>query len=355
VRVKFKLWHTVFYGIMVYQIDRGRLRSLEQLGGHMWLQTRMFLLVALLFSILYGVITAIGYAVGGFNPIVFLILAFAFLGIQYLIGPSIVSWTMRVKWVSEKEEPELHRMVAEQAERAHLPKPKVGVSQLSAAPPNAFAFGRTHGDGRVCVTPAIMRLLSKDELKAVIGHEISHIKHRDMVVITLLSAIPLIMYWIALTFMFRGMFGGRREGGYVVLIGLGAFVLYFITNLLVLYGSRIREYYADRGSVRLGNEPHHLATALYKLVYGNARYKGREELKEIEGVKAFFISDPSRAWHEVRELSQVDLDMSGTIDPDELAALRSKTIRLGSQDKMMEIMSTHPNMLKRIQHLSTLM
>jgi len=322
----------------------------------MWLQTRMFLLVALLFGILYGVIVMVGTLMGAGNAIIYIVLAVVFLGIQYLIGPSIVSWTMRVKWVSEKEAPELHRMVAEQAERAGIPKPKVGISQLSAAPPNAFAFGRTHGDGRVCVTPAILRLLSKDELEAVLGHEISHIKHRDMVVITLLSAIPLIMYWIALSFMFRGMFGGRRGGaGYAALIGLGAFVLYFITNLLVLYGSRIREYYADQGSVKLGNQPHHLATALYKLVYGNARYKGREELKEIEGVKAFFINDPSRAWNEVRELSQVDLDMSGTIDANELAALRSKTIRLGSQDKIMEIMSTHPNMLKRIQHLSSLM
>ena len=321
----------------------------------MWLQTRMFLLVALLFGILYGVITGIGTWVGGFNPIVFLFIGFGFLLVQYLIGPSIVSRTMKVKWVSEKEAPELHRMVAEQAERAGIPKPKVGVSQLSAAPPNAFAFGRTQRDGRVCVTPAITRLLSRDELKAVLGHEISHIKHRDMAVITLLSAIPLIMYWIALMFMFRGMFGGRRGGAdYSIFIGLGAFVVYLITNLLVLYGSRIREYYADRGSVRLGNQPHHMATALYKLVYGNARYKDRKELKEIEGVKAFFVNDPSRAWAEVRELSQVDTDMSGTIDPMELAALRSKSIRLSSQDKMMEIMSTHPNMLKRIQHLSSL-
>jgi len=316
----------------------------------------MFLLVALLFGILYGVITAVGTLTGAGNAIIYIILAFVFLGIQYLIGPSIVSWTMRVKWVSEKEAPELHKIVAEQAERAHLPKPKVGISQLSAAPPNAFAFGRTHGDGRVCVTPAILRLLSKDELQAVIGHEMSHIKHRDMVVITLLSAIPLIMYWIAWSFMFRGTpGGGRGSAGYAALFGLGAFFLYFITNLLVLYGSRIREYYADRGSVELGNQPNHLATALYRLVYGNARFKGTEQLKEVEGVKAFFINDPSTAWNEVRELSQIDRDMSGTIDANELAALRSKTIRLGSADKMMEIMSTHPNMLKRIQYLSSLM
>lgn len=320
----------------------------------MWLQTRMFLLVALLFGILYGVITAIGTWLGGFNPILFLGLAFVFLGIQYLIGPAIVSWTMKVKWVSEKEAPELHAIVAEQAEKAGIPMPKVGISQLSAAPPNACAFGRTHRDGRVCFTPAIMRLLNKDELRAVIGHEISHIKHRDMMIITLLSAIPLVMYWLALTLMFRGLFGGRREGGgYTILIGLGAFVLYFLTNLLVLYGSRIREYYADRGSVKLDNRPHHLATALYKLVYGSARTR-KEELKRIEGVKAFFASDPSQAWKEIRELAQVDLDMSGTIDSNELSALRSKSVRLSTQDKMMEVFSTHPNMLKRIKHLSTL-
>ncbi len=69
------------------------------------------------------------------------------------------------------------------------------------------------------------------------------------------------------------------------LIGLGAFFLYFITNLLVLYGSRIREYYADQGSVRLGNMPHYLATALYKLVHGNARFRGGEELKRVGGAE----------------------------------------------------------------------
>lgn len=319
----------------------------------MGLQTRMFLLVALLFGILYGVITAVGTLLGQGNTIFYLGLAFVFLAIQYLLGPTIVSWTMRVKWVSEDEAPELHQIVAEEAQRANLPKPKVGISKLSTAPPNAFAFGRTYRDGRVCVTPAILKLLNKDELRAVIGHEMSHIKHRDMVVITLLSAIPLIMYWLAWSLIFRGS-GNRRGGGsYAILIGLGAFLLYFITNLLVLYGSRIREYYADKGSVELGNQPHHLATALYKLVYSSARAK-KQDLKEIEGVKAFFVNDPSQAWNEIRELSQIDLDMSGTIDPNELLALRSKTVRLGTKDKMMELFSTHPNMLKRIKHLSSL-
>jgi heat shock protein HtpX len=321
----------------------------------MWLQTRMFLLIAVMFGILYGVIVGVGTLVGKGSAMTYIILALVFLGFQYLIGPTMVGWMMKVKWVTEKEEPELHRMVRELAEAAHIPKPKVGISQLNI--PNAFAFGRTQGDGRVCVTRGILKLLSRDELKAVLGHEISHIKHRDMAIITLLSAIPLIMYWIALSFMFRGAFGGgNRQGGagYAALIGLGAFIMYFITNLLVLYGSRIREYYADMGSVKLGNMPHDMATALYKLVYGNARYKNSEELKRVEGVKAFFVNDPSRAWGEIKELKQIDRDMSGTIDYDELMELRQKEVRLGTGDKLMELFTTHPNMLKRIKHLSTL-
>lgn len=320
----------------------------------MWLQTRMYLLVAVLFGILYGVIVGIGTWMGAGNAISYIILAFIFLAFQYLIGPSIVGWIMKVRWVTEKEAPELHRMVADLAEKANLPKPKVGISQLSI--PNAFAFGRTQRDGRVCVTQGIINLLSKDELKAVLGHELSHIKHRDMAIITLLSAIPLIMYWIAWGLMWRGALGGnRREGGnYAALIGMGAFILYFFTNLLVLYGSRIREYYADKGSVELGNKPHYLASALYKLVYGNARYRGREELKRVEGVKAFFVNDPSRAWIEIKELTQLDRDMSGSIDANELMELRGKRVRVSSADTMMEFFTTHPNTLKRIKHLSTL-
>lgn len=319
----------------------------------MWLQTRMFLLVAALFGILYGVIVGIGTWMGVGSAVSYLVLAFVFLGIQYLIGPSIVSWTMRVKWVSEDEAPELHRMVAELAESANLPKPRIGISQLAI--PNAFAFGRIRHDGRICVTQGILRILNRDELKAVLGHEMSHLKHRDMAIITLISVIPMIMYWIAYSMMWGRALGDRRQGGgYAALIGVGAFLLYFITNLLVLYGSRIREYYADLGSVRLGNMPHHLATALYKLVYSDARFGSKEELKRVEGVRAFFVNDPARAWYEVRELSQIDRDMSGTISYNELAELRQKEVHLGLADKLMELFTTHPNMLKRIKHLSTI-
>ncbi len=320
----------------------------------MGLQTRMWLLVALLFAILYGIMTAAGTYLGQGSASSYVIMAFLFLGLQYLIGPAMVQATMRVKWVSESEEPELHRMVSEMAERAGIPKPKVGISQIAV--PNAFAFGKSLRDGRVCVTSGIRGLLSKDELKAVLGHELAHLKHRDMIVITILSAIPLILYWIATRMMWGGALGDRRreDGGAAALIGLGAMLFYFLTNLLVLYGSRIREYYADQGSVEFGNQPHFLASALYKLVYGSARVRGQDDLRRVEGVKAFFLNDPSRAKTELTELAQIDTDMSGTIDGNELMEIRQKGVRISAAERMMELFTTHPNMVKRIKHLASM-
>jgi len=314
----------------------------------MWLQVRLYLLLGFLLAIIYGVIVGVGSAIGAGSLLVYVIIAVFFVLFQYLIGPSMVRWTMKVKWVSEREYPELHSMVAELASDAGIRKPQVGVSMVPI--PNAFAFGRTQRDAKVCVTEPLLKSLSREELRAVLGHEISHIKHRDMMIMTILSVFPLIIYFMAIMLLFSGRGRGNNP---LPLIGIGLFFLYFVVNLLVLYGSRVREYYADVGSVRLGNRPRHLATALYKLALGNARVP-KESLRRVEGVKAFFVNDPSRAMREVSELKDVDLDMSGTIDYGELLALQSKSVRLTTGAKIMEMMTTHPNMLKRIKHLSSL-
>jgi len=315
----------------------------------MWLQTRMYLLVALLFGIIFAAFFGIGQAMGITGYLPYLFLSLVMIGIQYLVGPYLVGMMMRVKYVTPEQEPALHQMVAELAQQANLPKPRVGVSELSM--PNAFAFGRTQRDGRICVTRGILNILNHDELKAVLGHEMSHIKHRDMAIITALSAIPMILYWVALNFMWGG--GRDREGNYTMLIGLGAFVLYQITNLLVLYGSRIREYYADLGSAQLGSQPHQLATALYKLSQANTRPK-KEELRQTQGARAFFVSDPTRSLMEVRQLSEIDRRHAGVISYDDLMDLRQKEVRISFGEKLMELFMTHPNMVKRVKHLSTL-
>lgn len=308
----------------------------------------MYLLTAILFAVIYAVISMISAYLGIGNFYFYLVLSLVIMLGQYMLGPKIVEWTMRVKYLGDDERPELHDMVKSLAMAAKVPVPRIGIAQISV--PNAFAFGRTLKDSRICVTEGILNLLDEEELKAVIGHEMSHIKNRDVLTITLLSVIPMILYRIAWQFMF---FGNRREreGPNVVLIGVVAFIFYFLTNLLVLYASRIREYFADKGSVDLGNNPSRLASALYKLVYGSARMP-REALKDVEGMKAFFANDPSRALADFRDLRQLDLDGSGTISVSELDALRTKDIKLNFGDKMLELLSTHPNMLKRIKRLS---
>ncbi len=316
----------------------------------MWsLQLRMWLLVTLLFGVIYALIVVIGRSflhVGDFS--FYLVISIVMMIIQYMLGPKIVEWSMRVKYIKREENPRLFQIVESLSMAANIPMPRIGIAQIDI--PNAFAFGRSIKDGRVCVTGGIINLLNEEELKAVLGHELSHLKNRDVLTITLLSVIPMIMYRIAWQFLF---YGRRRDerGGNTMLIGLAAFVFYFLTNLLVLYASRIREYFADRGSVLLGNQPKALASSLYKLAYGAARMD-KESLKQTEGLKAFFINDPSKGRKEVLELSQLDLDKSGTIDASELEALRGSNIRLNLGDRMMELLSTHPNMLKRIKKLS---
>ena len=194
----------------------------------LFLKLRMYLLLAILFAVVYAVIVLIGSYFGITNFYLYLGISLVMMFIQYMIGPKIVEWSMRVRYVKKEDYPALYRIVEELAAKAKIPVPKIGVAQISL--PNAFAFGRGLRDGRVCVTEGILRLLDEEELKAVLGHELSHLKNRDVLTITLLSVIPMIMYRIAWQFLF---FGRRRDerGGNTVLIGVVAFLFYFITNL----------------------------------------------------------------------------------------------------------------------------
>ena len=300
----------------------------------------------LLFGLVYGIIilamSSLGY--GGNFPL-FAIIGLVIVFVQFLIGPSIVQMTMGVKYVKEEQAPELHRIVNDLAMTAGLPKPKIGISETNI--PNAFAFGRTQKDGRVCVTRGLLNTLDRDELKAVLGHELAHIKHNDMAVTTIVSAVPLICYYIALSFMFSG--DNRNGGGFI--IGILAWIAYFLGQLIVLFISRTREYYADKGSMEIGGQPDKLASALYKLAYSASRAP-KEEVKNMEGVRAFFLNDISTAKEDIQELSQLDIDNDGRISASELSQLKHKNIKIKKSAKIAEIFSTHPDMLKRIERLA---
>lgn len=322
------------------------IRGVNIISNTWKLKLRLWLAMALLFGLVYAIIilaaTLLGYG-GSYG--LFALVGLGVVFIQYLIGPSIVQATMKVKYVTEEQAPELHQMITELAMTAGIPKPKVGISEISV--PNAFAFGRTKKDGRVCVTRGILNTLNKEELKAVLGHELSHIKHNDMAVTTLVSAVPLICYYIALSFMFSG--DSRNGGGFI--IGILALVAYFLGQLIVLFISRTREYYADQGSMEIGGQPEKLASALYKLVYGASK-SPKEEVKDIQGVKAFFLNDISNAGEDIKELSQLDIDKDGSISASELSQLKYKKVNIKSSAKVMELFSTHPDMLKRIERLA---
>ena len=318
-----------------------------------WLKIRMGMCVLLLFAVIYALLIVIATFTGAGTPIIYALLAFVMVGIQFFIGPKIVERSMRVRYVSEQEQPELHRMVTELAMKAGIPKPRVGISEISI--PNAFAFGTSKKKARVCVTRRLMEMLSRDELEAVLGHELSHIKHQDMVVITALSVIPMICYFIYFSFFWSGIFGGgmgrSRDGALPMMaIALIAFVVYFISNLIVLYVSRIREYYADAGSAELTRKPQALASALYKMIYGSAGAKQEKVKKEMESMRAFFAADPVTARRDLKDLRAADLNKDGKIDEYELRAFaeRAKATRA---DRIMEIFSTHPTPVSRVKKL----
>ena len=322
------------------------------------LTMKMGLCVVLLFAVIYALLVVIVFFVGGGMSgmnmaILCTLLAVVIVGFQFLIGPKIVEKTMHVRYVSETEQPELHRMVTELAMKAGIPKPKIGISEIAI--PNAFAFGTSKRKARVCVTRKLMQMLNRGELEAVLGHELSHIKHRDMVVITALSVIPMICYFIYMSFFLSSIFGGGgrgREGALPMMaIGIIAFFVYFISNLLVLYGSRIREYYADAGSVELTKKPHELASALYKMIYGSAGLKQDKVKKELGSMRAFFAADPLTARNDLKDLKAADLDKDGKIDAYELKAFAERA-RVSRTDRMMEIFSTHPNPVSRVKKLS---
>ncbi|MCK9151729.1 zinc metalloprotease HtpX [Methanobacterium alcaliphilum] len=303
-------------------------------------------LAMMLFGILLAVlVTVVGVAVGITTPAFYAGFFLLILLCQYLAGPKLVEMSMKVHYVSPEEAPNLHRMIDELSMNAGIPKPKVGISEFPI--PNAFAFGRRQKDGRVCVTRGLINKLNEGELKAVLGHEISHIKHRDMIVMTLISAVPVICYWLA----WSTIFSSGDNDSYSAIVGIAAFVAYIIGQLIVLFVSRVREYYADSGSVAIGGEPHHLASALYKLTYESAS-ADKEQLKEVQGFKAFFVNDISDARNEIQDLSQLDLDMDGTLSPAELERLKYDRINLKTSSKVFELLSTHPNMVKRVKRLA---
>ena len=154
------------------------------------LQQQMMLLVAVMFAIIYGIVVMIGAAAGMYDFYFYLLISLGMMWVQFMIGPKIIEWTMGIQYIKREQNPKLFSMVEEMCRRGNIPMPRLCISQHQA--PNAFAFGRGINDGRVCVSQGILNLLNEEELRAVLGHELTHIKSRDVLFITMLSVVPMI-------------------------------------------------------------------------------------------------------------------------------------------------------------------
>ena len=311
------------------------------------LKLRMWMTSILMFTIVYFLVMLAGSYMGIGSYMLWMVASIVIVFLQYWFGPSLVKRSMNVRPLSEAEAPQIHQMVQELADAAGIPKPEIGLSEVDI--PNAFAYGRSKRSGHIAITRPILGLLDQDELRAVIGHEMGHIKHNDMIVTTVVSVIPMICYYIALSFMFSG----DRDNGGAVIIGILGYISYLVGQLLVLFISRIREYYADEASVEFGNRPAALVSALYKLSYGAARCSD-QTIADLNTNRAFFVNDINNAKHDVNDFQQIDFDGDGRISDDELRRLANSEVRISRKNGVMELLSTHPDYLKRVKRLAEL-
>lgn len=302
----------------------------------------MSLTLFLLFGFLFGLLAAVGYF---FNISGYLVvaMAIALVFIQWLVGPKIIWWTTNMRFLDRKEYPWIWESVEELCKKNKVPMPKLALVRSGA--PNAFVFGRTPGSAVLAVTQGLLNTLTQEEVKAVLGHEIGHIKHKDMIVMTIVSAIPIIAYFIARFLIFAR--NERERAGAAILVGFVAFIIYFISNLLVLALSRLREYYADRFG-GINTKPKLLASALAKITYGLTT---TPERVENSAVRSFYIADPISAVNEVKQLSSEYSDME--LDEKEL----KKAMEWEKKNpliRFMEIFRSHPLTFKRILALREL-
>lgn len=223
-----------------------------------------------------------------FPGYLYMIIGFVFLMafVQYFFSAKLVLATTHARIVSEDEEPRLYRIVEKLASDADLPMPKVAV--MPSPVPNAFATGRSPKNAVVAVTDSIMRTLNDEELKAVLAHELSHVKNRDILTMTVAGFLASLASIIMQNALIMNLFDGRNNNGAWIVIWIVSIIVWIVATLLMLLLSRYREFAADRGSAMITGDPQALISALKK-ISGRMDMIPAKKKEEVSGSNAFFI------------------------------------------------------------------
>jgi heat shock protein HtpX len=248
-----------------------------------------FAILGLLYIVFLSVLAYLGL---GFVPIT--IIASVMILAQWYFSDKLVLWSSGAKLVTRDQFPELHDLVERIVARNNLPKPKIAVINMRM--PNAFATGKGPKTSVVAVTTGLMDILDAEELEGVIAHELTHIRNRDVLVLTLASLFSTVAWYLMQFGFYGGLYsggmgyGGNRNnsGGAMIIVIAVALLTWVISFLIIRAISRYREFAADRGSAQMTGKPIKLANALLK-ISGTMKNIPTRDLRQEEGLNAFFI------------------------------------------------------------------
>jgi len=278
------------------------------------LSLRMFLTLLILGAVYLGFLTILYWM--GVDLTSLMVIAAVMMGIQYFFSDKIVLASSGAKIVTPEQAPRLHAIVDRLCAETGLPKPKVAIVPTNV--PNAFATGRSQKHSVIAATQGLLNRLNEDEIVAVLAHELSHVKNRDVAVMTIASFISTVAYYFIMSFAYGGARSrDERGGGGLVIVYVLSLIVYGVSLLLTRLLSRYRELAADRGSAYITRRPSWLISALLK-ISGQMDRMPKKDLRSEEGLNQFFI----------------------------VPALSGRSI--------LELFATHPSLEKRISQLERL-
>lgn len=268
--------------------------------GDSGLTARMTLVMFLLGGLFVGLVVVLMSIFWSSSPGIGILIGVAGLGIawlQWYNSDTVAMKAMRAREVTPEQAPELHEMINRLCTLADMPKPRVGIADTDL--PNAFATGRSPKRSVVVVTTGILRRLDAEELEGVLAHELSHVAHRDVLVMTVASSAGIVAGMLTRGAQYGAIFGGGRRdnnnNGLPVwlIVLLVSLVTYAVSFLLLKVLSRYRELSADRSGAYLTMKPQALASALQKIT-GDINQIPQKDLRASQAMNAFFIAPAAR-------------------------------------------------------------